>query len=468
VHPVGPGAGCALALALAACTVGPNYRPPVVDAPATYAEAPADAAPPSDAALTSWWSAFNDPVLNDLIRRANADNLDLQAAASRVREARQSEVIARAAGLPSISATGTALTYNSNRKASPTLPIPSSINLYSAGFDASWEIDIFGGVRRGVEAARANTAAAEWARRDGQVSLTAEVANDYLTLRAVQVEIALNLAQLQRENELFSLIGDRRKTGFVTNLDVNQQRVQVAATAAQIPTLTAQSKVLIHALGVLLGEPPEALAQTLAPTTVPLPLAAPALPAGLPSDLLRRRPDIRAAERRLAASNAEIGVKEADLYPKLDLRGLGSFASTGLGNLFSAQNLASAGVGMLTAPVFNAGKTRATIRAAREENFQALTAYRSTVLGAFRDVEDALSRYEAERARNTSLAQSVTAARNTLLIARDQYATGLVTYVNVLQADDAVLNGENQLAGSDALVLSDLVSVYKALGGGWS
>jgi NodT family efflux transporter outer membrane factor (OMF) lipoprotein len=440
----------------------------VVDAPATYAEAPADAAPPSDAALTSWWSAFNDPVLNGLIRRANADNLDLQAAASRVREARQSEVIARAAGLPSISATGTALTYNSNRKASPTLPIPSSINLYSAGFDASWEIDIFGGVRRGVEAARANTAAAEWARRDGQVSLTAEVANDYLTLRAVQVEIALNLAQLQRENELFSLIGDRRKTGFVTNLDVNQQRVQVAATAAQIPTLTAQSKVLIHALGVLLGEPPEALAQTLAPTTVPLPLAAPALPAGLPSDLLRRRPDIRAAERRLAASNAEIGVKEADLYPKLDLRGLGSFASTGLGNLFSAQNLASAGVGMLTAPVFNAGKTRATIRAAREENFQALTAYRSTVLGAFRDVEDALSRYEAERARNTSLAQSVTAARNTLLIARDQYATGLVTYVNVLQADDAVLNGENQLAGSDALVLSDLVSVYKALGGGWS
>jgi outer membrane protein TolC len=199
-----------------------------------------------------------------------------------------------------------------------------------------------------------------------------------------------------------------------------------------------------------------------------VPLAPPALPVGLPSDLLRRRPDIREAERRLAASNAEIGVKVADLYPKLDLRGLGSFASTGLGNLFSAQNLASAGIGMLTAPVFDAGKTRASIRAAREENVQALTAYRSTVLGAFRDVEDALSRYEGERTRNVSLAQSVTAAQSTLVIARDQYGAGLVTYVNVLQAEYALLNSENQLVQSDALVLSDLVSVYKALGGGWT
>jgi NodT family efflux transporter outer membrane factor (OMF) lipoprotein len=455
-------------VALAACTVGPNYRPPVVDAPAAYAEAPAGAQPPSDAVLMAWWSVFNDPVLNDLIRRANADNLDLQAAASRVREARQSEVIARAQGVPSINAGASAVTYNSNRGASGPLPIPSSINLYAADFDASWEIDLFGGVRRSVEAARANTAAAEWARRDGQVSLTAEVASDYLTLRAVQAEIALNEAQLKRENDLFTLIGNRRKTGFVNSLDVNQQRVQVVTTAAQIPALQAQAKVLIHALGVLLGEPPEALTQSLAPTATPVPLAPPALPVGLPSDLLRRRPDIREAERRLAASNAEIGVKVADLYPKLDLRGLGSFASTGLGNLFSAQNLASAGIGMLTAPVFDAGKTRASIRAAREENVQALTAYRSTVLGAFRDVEDALSRYEGERTRNVSLAQSVTAAQSTLVIARDQYGAGLVTYVNVLQAEYALLNSENQLVQSDALVLSDLVSVYKALGGGWT
>jgi NodT family efflux transporter outer membrane factor (OMF) lipoprotein len=476
-------------LALAACAAGPNYTAPRIASPPSYTEAAATeptVITPTPADLSAWWTSLNDPVLNDLIHRALADNPGLQTAASRVREARQQLRIAAAAALPTLNASGNALTFNSNRTSAGTatsggagttaaaagglagIPIPSHANLYSVGFDATWELDLFGGTRRAVEAAKDQVQAAEWARRDGQVTLLAEIANDYLNLRALQVRIAIGQAELKRQQDLFGLIHARRQAGFVTNLDVNQQSVQVATAAAQIPQLGAQARAQIHALGVLVGQPPETLTDTLKPTNAALPPIPPSLPVGLPSDLLRRRPDIREAERRLAAANAEIGVQEANLYPKVNLLGLGSFAGTSVDTLIAHKNLQSIGDGMVTLPIFNGGRTRAAIAAAREEKTQALLAYEKVVLGGFRDVEDALARYRAEESRRTSLAQSADAARNTLVIAQDQYRTGLVTFINVLQAENAELNSRDELTQSDAQALSDLVSLYKALGGGYS
>ena len=397
---------CCASVMLADCTVGPPYVKPQVYSPPAFAEAastPHTAITPTPTDLTAWWTGLNDPTLNELIRRALADNPDLQTAASRVREARQQVRVTAAAELPTLNGSGNAVTVNSDRKSSGAdsaattgaagstatsglagIPIPSHLNLYSVGFDATWEVDLFGGTRRAIEAAKANVEAAEWARRDGQVSLMAEVANDYLSLRALQVRVAIGQAELKRQQDLFGLIRARRLSGFVTNLDVNQQTTQVATAAAEIPQLDAQARGQIHALGVLVGQPPEYLTTTLqplAPGATALPPPPPNLPVGLPSDLLRRRPDIREAERRLAAANAQIGVQEAALYPSLNLLGLGSFAGMSVDNLFSHQNLQSVGLAGVTLPIFNAGKTRASIAAAKEERTQALLAYQKSGAG---------------------------------------------------------------------------------------
>jgi multidrug efflux system outer membrane protein len=257
-------AACVALGALAGCTVGPDYKRPTIATPDAYTEAASTArtaVTAADADLSQWWTQFSDPLLTYLIHRGLADNLDLAAAASRVREARQQEIIAGAPEYPSVSATGNALTFNSNRNAAASgansggagggasqgLPIPGHTNLYAAGFDATWEIDLFGGTRRAREAARDTAEAQAWAEHDGEVSLTAEIANDYLTLRSLQARIMLGVAELQRQRGVFSLIGARRQTGFVTNLDVNQQSSVVAAAAAQIPQLEAQARGQIHA-----------------------------------------------------------------------------------------------------------------------------------------------------------------------------------------------------------------------------
>jgi NodT family efflux transporter outer membrane factor (OMF) lipoprotein len=476
------------AAGLAACTVGPDYRKPEMAAPPAFARAasmPRIQVSAAEPDLAAWWDVFGDPLLSGLVRRGLADNPDLQAAASRIREARDQVRVTAAAEWPSINASANAIAFNSNRKSpggggggqsggqgAPSgggFALPSHLNLYSAGFDATWEVDLFGGTRRAIESADATAEAAVWTRRDAQVSLAAEIANDYLTLRALQARIAIDQDTLARQRDLFGLIRARRQSGFTTELDVNQQTGQVAAAAAAIPQLEAQAKAQVHALGVLLGQPPEALIETLKPaaaTTLPPP--PPALPVGLPSELLERRPDVRAAERRVAAANAQIGVQEANLFPKLNLIGLASFAGMSLGDLFSSRNLSSVGVGMLSQPLFNAGKTHAAIAAAREEKTQADLAYRTAVLGAFKDVEDALARLEGEEQRRQALLRSVAAARNSLGIARSQYQAGLVNFINVLQAENLVLTSQDQLTQTDAQALSDLVSLYKALGGGWT
>jgi NodT family efflux transporter outer membrane factor (OMF) lipoprotein len=469
---------------LGACTVGPDYHAPEPKVPPSYralADAPY-ATPVAEAAdLSAWWTQFNDPELQSLVARALKANLDLKTAASRVRQARTQEIVAGAAELPTVNASGNAAHLHSSSSPLQSLsggassgsssgsPPPSGgtdISLYSVGFDASWELDIFGGGRRGIEAAKAQSEAALWQMRDGEVTLTAEIAADYMALRAAQARKSILQRQLKAQQDVLELVAARARTGFVTELDVNQQKNLAAATAAQIPALDAQALSLEHAIATLLAQEPDALAAELE-ATAPAPALPAGLPVGMPSDLLRRRPDIRAAERNLAAATAEIGVAVADLYPKFNLLAGVSLASNSLDTLFDSKSLGEFGLGMITWPIFNAGKTEANIAAKQEGREQAYFAYQKAVLGAVKDVEDALVRVITEQRRIASLADADASARESTALALQQYRAGLVTYVNVLTAQNSALSDDDQLSQARAQLSADLVALYKALGGGW-
>ncbi len=480
-------AAAASVLALQACAVGPDYHTPKVPTPAAYSELATGQEPlsqpvASEADLSRWWTQFNDPTLNDLITKALAQNLNLKVATARLRQARESVVVAASADIPHLSSSATVARLNDNSKSfllndivgadaggtGGTISTPSHLNLFAANLDASWEIDIFGGGRRSVEEADANLDAAVWRRRDGEVSLTAEVANDYLMLRALQAEIAIARDEAQTQAADFTIIRQQAQAGFVTQLNINQQQAQVQATIAQIPALQAQARAQIHAIAVLLGQAPETMEVEL-DTSGPLPTPPLTLPVGLPSDLLRRRPDIREAERQLAAATAGVGVQVANLYPKFNVMAFGpAFASTTTNHLFDLNNAASLGYGMIQWPIFEGGRVRAGIRSARAQADQAYLTYQQTILSALQNVEDALARYKSEQQRIKPLEASLKAAQSSLVIAREQYAIGLVTYLNILQAQATELNAENQLTQANAALCQDLASLYTAVGGGWS
>jgi outer membrane protein, multidrug efflux system len=469
---------------LAGCTVGPDYRKPDIATPDSFAgeNAPLSVAAASQADMTRWWTLFHDPELESLIARALDANLDLQAAASRVREARQQEIIANAAGEPSLSASGNALDLHSGRNflsqltggqssgssSSGSAPASGGTNttLYALGFDATWEIDVFGGVRRSVEAAKAGSEAAHWQMRDGEVTLTAEIATDYIGLRAAQARMAILQGELKSQNATLDLVAARAKGGFVTQLDVNQQFALQASTEAQIPALEAQVATSEHAIAVLMAVQPNALAAEL-DNPAPLPDIPASLPVGLPSDLLRRRPDVREAERKLAQATAQQGVAIAALYPKFNLLGALNLASNSLGSLFNTTSLNEAGVAMISWPIFKGGQNRANIRAKDEEEKQAYFAYQKAVLQAVQDAEDALVRYAAEQRRFVALERAFNRDRSSTAIATQQYQAGLTNYVNVLTAESNELQADDQRAQSKQAMAADIASLYKALGGGW-
>ncbi len=491
-------------VAACGCTVGPDYRRPDTLTPAAYQEigtktdAPLSqpaAAPVDQAQVASWWKQFNDPLLDQLVQRAMAGNLDLKTEVARIRQSREQEVVAGAAGLPHVSSAANGLRINTNASNSALGSLtgrtsgaagaaggaaagaaseaaseaPSHIDNFAVAFDATWEIDVFGGVRRSVEAARAGTQAMIWAKCDGQVSLTSEVASDYLQLRSLQAQIAIAQGEVASQRATFAIIHQQAQTGFVTRLNVNQQQAQVQATIAMIPQLEAQARGQIHALGVLVGEDPEALAPELdTPKSHDLPGVPQTLPVGLPSDLLRRRPDVREAERQLAQSTANVGVQVANLYPKFNILALGALTSPTFHDVFNANSGTSAGVGLIQWPIFQGGQIRGNIRSARAQQDQAYYNYQKTVLTALQDVEDSLARYQADQRRITAQKASVDASANSLMIARQQFEVGLVTFINVLQAEQTDLNARNGLVQDEGQLAVDLTSLYKALGGGWT
>ncbi|GAA4776931.1 efflux transporter outer membrane subunit [Stakelama sediminis] len=473
------------ATALAGCTVGPDYHAPDLPVPAKFAEAGAAASPANDVDLAHWWTAFGDPELNKLVHEAMSEGLDVQTAASRLRQARAAEAIAHAQYLPQINADagGNYIHFSKNAGFSSLASLFSGggsgsgnsggvalpgdgIKTYSAGFDASWELDLFGGGRRSSQAAAARVGLAEWDARDVAVSLAAEVADNYLKLRTLQQQETVLRAEIARRERMDSLQAHRVQVGLTPETDQVRDQASLAQTRASLQPLLIQERIQMHALAVLLGKDPGALIAELSAPHQDV-ITPPAIPAGLPSELLRRRPDVRAAERKLAATTADVGVAVANLYPKISLTGAAQLISTALSNLFSTDSLQATAAAKAAFPILDFGKRRGEVKERQEERQQAYIAYRKTVLGALRDVDDALVRIQGERQRNKQLRVSVDSAERALHAVDAKYNVGLVDLSAVLQARGSLLNQQDALAQSNGTLQEATASLYKALGGGW-
>jgi NodT family efflux transporter outer membrane factor (OMF) lipoprotein len=470
------------AICLTGCTVGPDFRSPDSRTPAAWRDASANATP--DGPITTladprpdWWNGFDDPELTALIDRATRGNLDLKIAVQRIAEARSSETSAAAQGLPSINGTASHTYQQSGLDAllgqiggvvpvKPTRP-PPAFGLYEGALDASWELDLFGKVRRSVEASRAATTAAIADRDDSLVSLQAEVAQNYARLRAAQADLAAAEADIVTERDLLALTKDRTAHGLTSALDVKNALAQLASSEAAAPQYAQQAATSMNALAVLAGDAPGALDAELTPVR-PIPgLAAGSAPIGLPASLARRRPDIRAAEARLHAQTANVGVAVAQLYPDITLTGDIGQQSGQIRNFTkSYDNIFSIGPS-ISLPIFQGGKPRADIARAKAEQAEAALDYEKTVLSALQDVENALASYRTDRQRLRSLQTEGDADQEAVDIAVDRYRHGMSTYLDVLTPRNTLIQVEQQLIQARLSVNNDLVTLYKALGGGW-
>lgn len=458
--------GVAVALMITGCAaVGPGYVPPEKTSPAEWHTDLKDGLQVRSAdpkILAEWWHTLNDPILSGLIEQAVDGNLDLKQAKARVREARARRGISRADQFPTLDASG-ATTKSRSSENSGT---GTETELYTAGFDAGWEMDIFGGVRRSVEAAQADLEASRADLQDVLVSLLAETALNYVEARSFQTRLAVAEANLKAQEKTYKLIVSRYEAGLSDELAVQQARYNLEDTRSQIPPLRTGLEAAQNRLALLSGQPPGAVHEQLSEHR-PIPVTPAAVAVGVPADTLRRRPDIRRAERELAAQTARIGVATADLYPKFRLAG-----SIGLESLESADFFESAsrfwGIGPSFAwNIFDAGAIRHNIEVQSALQEQYLIAYEAAVLRALEEVENTLTAYAEEQLRRERLLDAVDAAKRAEELSQDQYKAGLVDFSNVLDAQRSLLSFEDQLAQSDGTVTSNLISLYKALGGGW-
>jgi len=472
-------AAALLIVNLAGCAVGPNYKPPAMKLPAHWNDTDEQtkqvAQPGTKTDLALWWMAFDDPVLNVIVAQALSSNLDQKIAVARIREERAYLASSRGALLPNIGLDGsyTRQRYSANTPFGefPQL-VPREENTYEAGFDASWELDVFGGLRRGVEASQAELAASIENSRDVRVTLLAEAARNYVAVRALERRLQIARENLRDQNDSLKLTRARFEQGFAPELDVIQARSLLENTEAQVPEIETELAQTIHRIGVLLGREPDALMAQLS-DMAPIPgitdpdAIALRIPAGLPSDLLRRRPDIRRAEREIAAATAQVGVATADLYPKFSITGITGLESISASDfLFGTSRMWSVGPSVRW-PIFEGGRIRAYIEARNAEEEQALLNYRKTVLGALAEVEDALVAYAKERTRHQALAASAQDFKLSEVLARERYEEGYANYLDVLEAQRSLYAAQDSLAQNDQQLIGDLIAIYKALGGGW-
>ncbi|MBL6987054.1 MAG: efflux transporter outer membrane subunit [Methylobacter sp.] len=455
--------------------VGPDYKPPVIPVPQQWTETTANTGSQPIQA-DKWWKTFNDPVLNKLISEAIDSNLDLKLTLKRVKDARVLRSATIAAGLPSLGAKSNISRRFNNSSSSGSQTGTSSagsgfgvgnqlINIFSLGFDAQWELDFFGGIRRAVEAADATVDAEVENSRDVLVTLLGEVARNYIELRANQKLVVITRENFHAQQDTLELTQIRQQAGLASMLEVTQAQALAATTQSQLPSYEATVKKSIHALSVLLGKEPGALAVRLNRQDI-IPAASNNIIANLPSELLQRRPDIRGAERRLAIANASVGIATAELYPKINLAafiGLQNTAITDFTPLGKSWSAASS----LTMPIFNWGKLNANINSKKAQFEQAFLTYQSTVLSAFQEVEDALIAYSKEQERHKALAQSVDSNRLAVQLADERYRNGLTAFLDVLQSRQALYQAQSLSVISESQLSSNLVALYKALGGGW-
>jgi len=459
-------------LCAAGCLVGPNYRRPEVVTPPSFGElAPtAPTAGRSDAVEggtpTAWWTTFDDQLLTSLIQRTARANLTLQQAEARVREARASRRIAAAELWPQAEATGS---YTRERTSKNGLSVGGAgkvFNLFQAGFDANWEVDVFGGNRRAVEAADASVEAAEDDRNAFLVSLMGEVGLEYVTYRSLQQRIALANQNLAAQQGTLDLTRRLFSAGLAPELDVQRAAAQVATTASTIPLLVQQAAQAMHALSVLIGEPPMTLREELA-AVGPIPKPPAQVAVGLPSELLLRRPDVARSERQLAAQTAEIGVATRDLFPRFFITGAASLQSVRSSDFFDWQSRLLSIAPSVSWQIFSGGRIRGNIALQTATQHEFLAAYEAAVLQAFQDVEDALVAFSHEQATRAQLEDAVRANERAADLARQAYAQGLTDFLTVLVAEQSVFTSQDTLAQTQRDVALQLVALYKAVGGGW-
>ena len=430
----------------------------------------------ADPAVEQWWRSFHDAELDSLIERAVRANLDLKIAASRLLEARAARGVARSGLLPSIETSDSpqrvrgGLTqgiFRPNAGSQSSLLAPYETNIFQQGFDASWEIDFFGGKRHALEAATADVAATEEARRDTLVSLLAEVARNYSELRGTERRLEISGHNINLQTDTLDLTKVRAEAGLGTELDVERQASQLAATEAMVPALESARQMSIHRLSVLLGEEPASLATELNQAK-PLPATPPVVPVGLSSDLLKRRPDIRRADAEVTAASARVGVARSDFFPKITLTGAAGRQGTSFSGLtLGAGNFFAIGPA-IKLPIFTGGRLRANMEAQKQRLSQAQLAYQSAVLRSLEETENALTAYGREQERRERLQVAAQASQQATQLANELYTRGLADFLSVLDAQRQQLAIEDDLAQSDTAVVTNLVALYKALGGGWS
>lgn len=468
----------AAACALAACTVGPDYRGAPSVAPeathaASFVRAPATGID-SARAPAQWWLALNDPQLNALVDAALAHNPDLRAAQARLREARAQLQQQRAQAAPKVSANAAAVrmrepdlsTLSGTQGGQQTSSGRGPLQLYTAGFDASWEIDLFGGTRRAVEAASAEADAVDADLADAQVSLTAEVAQAYIDLRDEQQRLALARQSAQLQQQMLDLTQQRRAGGTAAEVDVERLTTQVENTRSTFSPLEAQVAASLDQLAVLTGKPPGALdAELSAPQ--PLPALPASVPVGDPATLLAQRPDIRAAERRLASSNAQIGEHVADFLPKVTLLGDLGFTAANPGHLFRKNNFSWLGVPYLQWNLLDFGRTLGAVHGAEASRDEADARYTKAVLAALQDANGALSRYGHQREHLVTLQKVEASASHSATLMRQRYRAGASSLVDLLDTQRVEFSAQQDVVAGQAELLKDFVSLQKSLGLGW-
>ncbi|TCV98063.1 NodT family efflux transporter outer membrane factor (OMF) lipoprotein [Biostraticola tofi] len=469
------------------CAVGPDYQSPQATVPAHWHDS--DEASGSRVQSTrpdpAWWRSFNDPQLDSLIARAIAGNLTIRQSVLRIAGARQQQIQAGAAGLPAVEANASArrqqlglegildasgaraqAEQTNTELASGLGSLTEPIHLYQGSFDASWEIDLWGRVRRSVELADAKAQSAIEGRNDALVSLEAEVARTYLQLRGNQSIISTLETQIAVAEQSRTLTLSRQQNGLSPQMDVENAGAQLSSLQAQLPQYQAGARQAMNALAVLIGQPPGQLDSELT-TPKPMPAMPAVIPVGIPSTLARRRPDIRRAEAELHAATANIGVSVAQLFPDLSLTGQFGLRNTETDYLTHWSSHFYAFGPQISLPIFQGGRLVSNVRLARVEQANAVLAYRQVVLNALQDVENALVSYRTDKQQVKALENTADSLETAFMLANEGYRQGLSTFINVLDAQRQLAQARQQAASARVKTATDLVSLYKALGGGW-
>ncbi|MCD6035453.1 MAG: outer membrane protein multidrug efflux system [Rickettsiales bacterium] len=454
--------GTALPLVISACAVGPDYKAPEITAVDGWHSEPLR--PTSlDKIDQTWWKNFRDPLLNNLIVEAAEHNHDIQKALAVIEEARALRTASRSGFFPSITATESAERQGLSKTTSPH---ERERDQFSAGLDASWELDLFGKHRRASQAGSARFDAAVEEKRGMMLSVLAETASTYFTVRGLQKHIAVTQRNIALLKEVEDLANSRFQSGVVTEFDVARARGEREAMEAQLPGLEAELAATIHRLSVLSGQPPEYHRTTLA-QHAPLPDAPDLVPVGLRSDILRRRPDVRQAERELAAATADIGVATANLFPSFSLTGDITSTARTFGDLFTGNTVSYAVGQALKWPVFAGGSLKAQVNATNARQKIALAGYEQTVLKALEDAENALIRYGKEWETLKRLKAVEASRKEAFDIAKIRYEAGEENFLVILDAERSLISAQDEVITSETRILTRLTQLYKSLGGGW-